>query len=90
MQKNQVWIKVDCPKCKTTPLHIRLYSPLEAADYCGGDEDAGAVSVQTINRWRQTGWLRSLALGRGNFYTKDALDECLTLRELQNRIHEEN
>ena len=85
--QNQVWIKVDCPGCKT-PQHVRLYSPVEAADYCGGPD--GAVSPQTIHRWRSWGWLRSLPLGRGNLYTKNALDECLVLRGLQNRIHEEN
>ena len=85
--QNQMWVKIDCPGCNTQS-HVQLFSPLEAADYCGGPD--GAVSIQTIQRWRQTGWLRSLNLGRGNFYTKEALDECLALRKLESRIHEEN
>ena len=79
--QNQIWIKI-----KDT--EVRLYSPLEAADYCGGPD--GAVSVQTINRWRRTGYLRHLPFGRGFYYTKSALDECLTFRDLGNRIQEDS
>ena len=75
--QNQIWIRLN-------DTSVRLYSPQEAADYCGGS--GGAVSVGTINRWRRTGWLRSLPFGRGNYYTRDALDECLELRKLGNRI----
>jgi len=66
---------------------VRLYSSLEAADYCGGP--LGAVSVQTVNRWRKTGCLRSIPIGRGYVYTKEALDECLGLRGYTTRITEE-
>ena len=79
--QNQIWIRLN-------DTSVRLYSPQEAADYCGGSD--GAVSVQTINRWRNTGWLRSLPFGRGYYYTLDALNECLNLRNLESRIHEEN
>jgi hypothetical protein len=75
--QNQIWISLN-------GTEVRLYSPQEAADYCGGP--SGAVSVQTVNRWRRTGWLRSLPFARGYYYTKDALDECLKLRQLGNRI----
>ena len=68
-------------------VQVRLYSSLEAADYCGGP--LGAVSVQTINRWRKTGCLRSIPIGRGYVYTKDALDECLRDRGYSTRITEE-
>lgn len=78
--QNQKWIRVGGGE-------VRLYGPEEAADYCGGPD--ARVSVQTINRWRRTGWLRFLELGRGYYYTKDALDECLKLRGLQNRITQE-
>ena len=75
--QNQIWIRLN-------DTEVRLYSPQEAADYCGGPD--GAVSVQTINRWRRTGYLRNLPFGRGYYYTRDALDECLQLRNLGNRI----
>ena len=68
-------------------VKVRLYSPLEAADYCGGP--LGAVSAQTVSRWRKTGWLRSIPIGRGYVYTKEALDECLGLRGYSTRITEE-
>jgi len=79
--QHQIWIRLN-------DAEIRIYSPQEAADYCGGRD--GAVSVQTINRWRRAGYLRFLPFGRGNYYTKDALDECLELRSLESRIHEES
>tara|TARA_Y100000310_G_scaffold20235_1_gene19737 strand:- start:251 stop:505 length:255 start_codon:yes stop_codon:yes gene_type:complete len=75
--QNQIWISLN-------GTEVRIYSPQEAADYCGGPD--GAVSVGTINRWRNTGWLRSLPFGRGYYYTLDALNECLRLRKLGNRI----
>jgi hypothetical protein len=75
--QNQIWIKLNDDA-------VRLYSPQEAADYCGGP--LGAVSVQTVNRWRKTGWLRSIPIGRGYVYTKEALDECLGLRGYSTRI----
>ncbi len=78
--QNQIWISLN-------GTEVRIYSPQEAADYCGGP--TGAVSVQTVNRWRRTGWLRSLPFGRGYYYTLDALDECLQLRNLGNRITKE-
>ena len=78
--QNQIWIRV-------RDTDVRLYSPQEAADYCGGP--LGAVSVQTVNRWRKTGWLRSVPIGRGHLYTKEALDECLGLRGYSTRITEE-
>jgi len=78
--QNQIWIRLH-------DTEVRLYSSQEAADYCGGP--LGAVSVQTINRWRRTGYLRHLPFGRGYYYTQDALDECLILRRLGNRITRE-
>ncbi len=78
--QNQTWIKVH-------DTEVRLYSPQEAADYCGGP--LGAVSVGTVNRWRKTGWLRSITIGRGYVYLKEALDECLALRGYSTRITEE-
>jgi hypothetical protein len=72
---------------KVAGEQVRLYSPIEAADYCGGP--LGAVSTQTVNRWRKTGWLRSIPIGRGYVYTKEALDECLGLRGYSTRITEE-
>jgi len=78
--QNQKWISAG-------GIEVRLYSPDEAADYCGGPDNR--VSVQTVNRWRRTGWLRSLDFGRGYLYTKEGLDECLQLRGLKNRITQE-
>ena len=75
--QNQIWIRLN-------DTSVRLYSPQEAADYCGGPD--GAVSVGTITRWCNTGWLRSLPFGRGYYYTKDSLDECLELLNIGNRI----
>ena len=66
---------------------LRIYTPLEAANYCGGPE--GAVSVGTISYWRRTGWLRSIPVGRGHLYLKEYLDECLELKGYSNRITEE-
>jgi len=72
--------------------NVRLYNVREAADYCGGRE--GSVHVNTIRRWRDEGWLRYVWAGgierRRYFYTKDALDECLTLKGYNNRIEREN
>ena len=68
-------------------VQVRLYSSLEAADYCGGPW--GAVSVQTVSRWRRTDKLRSIPIGRGYVYTKQALDECLRLRGYSTRITKE-
>lgn len=69
------------------PVSIRLFSPIEAADYLGGP--GGAISVQTLNRWRATGWIRALQIGSGSgyVYTMEALNECLRLRNLEGRIH---
>ena len=72
---------------KVSGEQVRLYSPFEAADYCGGPD--GAVSVQTINRWRKANCLRSIPIGRGYVYTKEALDECLRDRGYSTRITEE-
>ena len=64
---------------------VRLYSVREAADYCGGPE--GSVSKWTINRWRNDGYLRYLKVHpRGFMYTKEMLDECLSLKGYSNRI----
>ena len=63
---------------------VRLYSLEEAANYCGGPTNA--VHVQTVIRWRETGWLRSIQVGRNHVYTKEALDECLSLRGYSIRI----
>ena len=64
---------------------VRLYSPYEAADYCGGPD--GSVSVWTINKWRKEGWLRHIKVNARSFmYTKEALDECMVLKGYSNRI----
>jgi hypothetical protein len=81
--QNQMWVKLGGDGSE-----VRIFSPIEAADYCGGADRA--VSVQTIARWRRTGWLRYLGpIGRGFYYTKDALDECLELRGYESRIQKE-
>lgn len=75
------WIKVGGHK-------VRLYSSLEAANYCGGPDNS--VSIQTINLWRTQGWFSDfLEIGRGYYYRKEWLDQCLEDRGLQNRIHED-
>ena len=53
--------------------YLNLYSPLEAANYCG-------VSIQTLNRWRQTGHVDpsgTVEIGRGHLYTERALTGAL-------------
>jgi hypothetical protein len=71
---------------------VDLFNAREAADYCGGKE--GSVHINTISRWRDDGWLRYVWAGgvkrKRYFYTKDALDECLTLKGYANRIEREN
>ena len=69
---------------------VRLFNVREAADYCGGKD--GSVHVNTIRRWRDDGWLRPIwvgGIGRQHcLYTREALDECLTLKGYANRIEE--
>ena len=73
-------------------MAAELFNAREAADYCGGKE--GSVHVNTIRRWRAEGWLRYIWAGgverKHYFYTKEALDECLTLKGYSNRIESEN
>ena len=66
---------------------VRLYSLEEAANYCGGPTNA--VHVQTVIRWRETGWLRSIKVGHSHIYTKELLDEGLRNRQYPERITEE-
>jgi excisionase family DNA binding protein len=61
-----------CESCNATTT-MQLYGPDEAAFYLG-------VSYQTLNRWRRQGWIRCSKIGRGYYYQRDALDECLDLR----------
>ena len=71
---------------------VRLYNKFEAAEYCGGAD--GSVHTSTIDRWRYEGYLRYVWVGglkrKQYLYTKDALDECLTLKGYTNRIESEN
>ena len=85
--QNQKWIRANGKdkEGKEWLVEVRLYSSLEAADYCGGPDNR--VSTQTINRWRELHWLRSIPIGRGHLYTKESLDQCLKARKLENRIH---
>ncbi len=53
--------------CGTDKEH-KLYSPVEASAILG-------CSVQTLNYWRLQGFFRSHKIGRGNYYTKDDLEE---------------
>ena len=79
----------NCPACSEPQGSIRLYSSEEAADFLGG---AGRISRGTVGVWRRGGWIRSLKLGgvRGaHYYTRDALEECLSLKHYENRIQEE-
>ena len=52
---------------------VQLFQPLDVMDYC-------QVSTATISRWRREGFLRGIAIGRGFVYTKQQLDECLSIR----------
>ena len=47
--------------CKNGHTH-ELMNPLEASVYMG-------VSIQTLNRYRLEGYIRSFKWGRGNGYT---------------------
>ena len=60
---------------------VALYQPLDAQAYLG-------CSANTLARWRREGWLEGTAVGRGFVYTKDALDECRKLRNLNVRNKE--
>ena len=51
----------------------KLYGPEEAIKFLG-------VSEQTLNRWRRQGWIKSSKVGRGYYYQREHLDECLKLR----------
>ena len=57
--------------CKNGHTH-ELMNPLEASVYMG-------VSIQTLNRYRLEGYIRSFKWGRGNGYTKEGLDDALVL-----------
>ena len=62
---------------------VELYEPLDAQSYLGW------ISANTLARWRREGWLvASASLGRGYAYTKDALDECRLLKNLDVRNQE--
>jgi len=83
---SETWLKFEVTGDETHPYKVRLYRPIEAADYLGGPQ--GAISQSTLNRWRKDGWLRAISVGSGWLYTKEAMDECLRLRGLENRITE--
>jgi predicted site-specific integrase-resolvase len=60
-----------------------LYEKLDAQAYLGG------ISANTLARWRREGWIMPHAVvGRGYVYTKEALDECRKLRNLDVRNKE--
>ncbi len=62
--------------CKNGETH-ELYNPLEASIYMG-------VSLQTLNKWRVEGYIRSFKIGRGNAYTREELDSGLRLLNERN------
>ena len=50
---------------------LKIYEPVDDQAYLN-------VSYGTLNRYRREGFLQpSSNFGRGNQYTKEALDECL-------------
>jgi len=68
-------------------IHVRteeghevvLYETLDAQHYL-------MCSANTLSRWRREGWINPTAsIGRGYAYTKEALDECRKLRNLDSR-----
>jgi hypothetical protein len=65
-------IALDCASCGAATIR-QLYGPGEAALYMG-------VSEQTLNRWRRQGWILCSRVGRGFYYQRQDLDQCLTLR----------
>ena len=65
-------IELDCASCGAATTR-QLYGPDEAAIYLG-------VSEQTLNRWRRQGWIRCSKVGRGYYYQRQDLDQCLKLR----------
>ena len=69
--------KCECGVATTKKLH----GPEEATRYLG-------VSEQTLNRWRRQGWIKSSKVGRGYYYQREHLDECLQLRGYD-RAHNE-
>ena len=82
----QSWFRgPPCANCGHEPEAIRLYNSDEAADFLGG---AGRISRGTVGVWRRSGWLRNLRLGNGYWFSKDALNECLSLKNYTNRIQE--
>jgi hypothetical protein len=81
----------ECGECGSPwEQRVRLYNAREAADYCGGQ--SASVSIDTIRRWRWEGYIKPIWIGGINrqycIYTKQALDECLTLKGYSNRIEE--
>lgn len=50
-------------------VQVDLYGPQDAARYLD-------ITQQTLNVWRRDGWIDAQAVGRGFYYTKDALDEA--------------
>jgi predicted site-specific integrase-resolvase len=52
---------------------VELYQPLDAMEYC-------QVSAATIAKWRREGFLQGIAVGRGFVFTKQQLDDCLSIR----------
>ena len=42
------------------------------------------VSLQTLNKWRVEGYIRSFKIGRGNAYTREELDSGLRLLNERN------
>ena len=52
---------------------VQLFQPLDAMEYF-------QVSDATISRWRREGFLEGIPVGRGFVYTRQQLDECLSVR----------
>ena len=70
---DQPRIQLPLTEWDTKNEHLNLYSPLEAAEYCG-------VSIQTLNRWRKAGHVGpsgTIEVGRGHLYTERALTGAL-------------
>ena len=66
-------IKITVPRNMSAGEVVELYSPTEAQFYMG-------CSAATLNRYRLEHYFdpnKLIVIGRGNYYTKESMDECL-------------
>ena len=77
---NQPKIQLPLTPWDTNNEYVNLYTPLEAAEYCG-------VSIQTLNRWRKAGHTAAgtIEVGRGHLYTERALLGALTATNMDRK-----